>query len=383
MTTAQSPQPIAGSTLLRDAVAAGEVPGAVALVRQHGEVVLHDAYGFAAIEPEPIPMRPDTIFDLASLTKPLATTPVILRLVEEGALALDAPLDRYLPALAGTNLGAATIERLLTHTSGLPAHFPIYSRATSREDVLRVIADLPFSYQPGTRVEYSCLGFITLGLLAEHVTGTTLDRLADSMVFAPLGPHTTGYRLDFPAERFAWTERGTTYEKGTMEAMGEAYGRLRTDFHPGEVHDGNAHYAMGGVSGNAGLFGTAEDVGVLGQMWLDGGIFAGTRILQPETVAAAIIDRTLGLEEGRGLGWVINRPSEVFPRSVGSRLSRRTFGHTGFTGTSIWIDPEDDLVIVLLTNRVHPTVDDGMTNIRLRHRFHDAVATALKGRTGM
>lgn len=368
--------------LLRRAVEAGEVPGAVALVRQRGETVLHEAYGFAAMEPEPIAMRRDTIFDLASLTKPLAGAPVILRLIEDGTLALDATLERYLPELAGTDLGGASIERLLTHSSGLPAHFPLYSRARSREDVLRVIAELPFSSAPGTRVEYSCLGYITLGLLAEHLTGTPLDQLADALVFSPLGLTTTGYRLALPAERFAWTERGTGYEKGTMEAMGEAYNRLRTDFHPGEVHDGNAHYAMGGVSGNAGLFAGAEEVGTLGQMWLNGGQYEGTRILSPETVAAAIVDRTPDLEEGRGLGWVINRPSDAFPRSVGSRLSGRTFGHTGFTGTSIWVDPEDDLVIVLLTNRVHPTVDDGMTNIRLRHRFHDAVAEAMKAQAG-
>ena len=363
--------------LLRVAVADGMVPGAVALVRQGGRVMLHEAFGAAALEPRYIPMQRGTVFDLASLTKPLATTPVILRLVERGSLTLDEPIRRHLPELTGLPLGDTTVRRLLTHTSGLPAHFAVYVRAETRQDALRVIAELPFSSPPGTKVEYSCLGFITLGLLAERLTGLTLDRLARDEIFAPLGLSATGFLPNFPADRFAWTERGTQYEKGTMAEMGVSYNRLRRDFHPGEVHDGNAHYAMRGISGNAGLFGTAEEVGILGQMWLDGGSYAGARILAPETVAEAIADATPELEEGRGLGWVINRSSTTFPRSAGSKLSARTFGHTGFTGTSIWVDPTADLVVVLLTNRVHPTVDDGMACIELRHRFHDALVESL------
>jgi CubicO group peptidase (beta-lactamase class C family) len=152
----------------------------------------------------------------------------------------------------------------------------------------------------------------------------------------------------------------------------------RTEYVPGAVHDGNAYYGMNGVSGNAGLFGTASEVGVLGQMWLNGGEYQGVRILSREMVALATRNHTPGLDEARGLGWKINDPpSGEGPRSSGNLLSRRTFGHTGFTGTCIWIDPELDLVLVLLANGVHPRVPADSRVIAVRGRFHDAVVSSL------
>jgi N-acetylmuramoyl-L-alanine amidase len=227
-------------------------------------------------------------------------------------------------------------------------------------------------------VEYSCLNFIALGLAAESVTGKPLDHLANEILFAPLGLRNTAFRPELPPERFAWTERGNTDERRAVEKMGLQFSDWRTDFFPGQVHDGNAHYAMGGISGNAGLFSTAREVAILGEMWLNGGEYRGTRILSAALVAEATRDQTGSLNEARGLGWQLSRPgTEVF--SSARLLSPRAFGHTGFTGTAIWIDPDYDLAIVLLTNRIHPSIQDGDADreFQLRRSFVDAVVRGL------
>jgi CubicO group peptidase (beta-lactamase class C family) len=356
--------------------AAGAFPGAVALVRRHGEVLLHEAVGDAWVEPERRPMAPDTVFDLASLTKPLATTPVVLTLVERGLLDLDAPAGQYLPDLAGRD--ELTLRRLLTHTSGIRAWYPTYAMARTPVEVLRTISSLPLSAPPDTRVEYSCLGFIILGIVAERVAGAPLDRLAADLVFRPLGLREIGYRPGVPPHRYAATERGNDYEKGSVAGVRAQFDDWRTDYVPGAVHDGNAYYGMGGVSGNAGLFGTAADVAVLGQLWLNGGEYGGVRLLSPEMVALATSNLTPGLGDARGLGWKLKDPySGEGLRSYGSLLSDRTFGHTGFTGTCLWVDPNDELVVVLLTNSIHPHVPPDDRIIAARGRFHDAVVQAL------
>ncbi len=369
--------------VLAASVEQGDVPGAVAHVSWRGKPVFQGAFGWASVEPEPRPMRHDTIFDLASLTKPLAATPVILHLIETGAMALEDPIGRYLPELERRPIGKATISRLLTHTSGVAAHFRLYLHARDREAVVQAIGSLDLAYEPGTRVEYSCLGFILLGIAAERITGEWLDVLADRLVVRPLGLTDTGYRLDRPEERFAATERGNEYERGKTNGQECSFADWRTDYVPGGVHDGNAYYAMAGVSANAGLFGTAAEVARLGEMWLNGGELDGARILSPQTVVLATTNLTPGLNLARGLGWQIVTPGiteETGPWSSGTLFSPRTYGHTGFTGTSIWVDPEDEIVAVLLTNRVHPRIeDDGTRSIGVRHRFHNAVARALKG----
>lgn len=365
-----------------------EIPGAVALVRWHGTTVLHEAAGWAALEPERRAMQLDTIFDLASLTKPLATAPLVLQLVDRGTVSLDEPVCRYLPPMARFADGRVTVRQLLTHTSGLPAWSPLYVWARTHTDVLRTIAELEPADAPGTHVIYSCLGYIVLGLLVEHVTGRALDELAYRALFEPLGLRDTGYGSRVDAARCAWTERGNVYEQSSVAAANLTFQDWREGYMAGAVHDGNAWYAMGGISGNAGLFGTAHDVGMLGQMWLDRGSAGGTRVLHKETAMAATVDCTPGLNEARGLGWQINRPAHLSsvteaagPRSAGTQLSARAFGHTGFTGTSLWIDPELELVAVLLTNRVHPSASDSAPVMRLRGSWHDAVALALRNTT--
>jgi CubicO group peptidase (beta-lactamase class C family) len=368
------------SRILAEAVDRGDVPGAVACVLWQGECVLEEAAGWAELEPQRRPARLDTIFDLASLTKPLAATPVLLHLVERGDLDLERPIGSYLTELQGRPIGDATTAQLMTHTSGIPAHVKLYLHARDRDAVVRAIAALDLAHAPGTHVEYSCLGFILLGIAAERIMGERLDALAERVVFRPLGLRDTGYRLDRPAGRFAATERGNDYERG---GVGDGtFTDWRTDYVPGGVHDGNAFYAMGGVSANAGLFSTAAETALLGQMWLNGGELHGVRILSPNAVRRATTNLTPGLNLARGLGWQIVTPGisdETGPWSSGTYFSPRTYGHTGFTGTSIWIDPDDEIVAVLLTNRVHPRIDDdGTRSIALRHQFYNAVARALK-----
>ncbi len=371
--------------VVQSAVHEEEIPGAVALVRWHGRTVLHEAAGWAALEPERRTMKADTIFDLASLTKPLVTALLVLQLADRGTVSLDDPACRYLPPMARLADGRVTIRHLLTHTAGLPAWSPLYVWARTRADVLRTIAETDPAYDPGSGVIYSCLGYIVLGMLLEQVTGRALDDMAYQSLFEPLGLSDTGYGPRVDRARCAGTERGNVYEHTSVAAAGLDFHGWREDYFAGAVHDGNAWYAMGGISGNAGLFGTAHDVGDLGQMWLDRGRAGRTRVLQEQTATEAILDCTPGLNEARGLGWQINRPSyddtemtASGPRSAGTQFSARAFGHTGFTGTSIWIDPDLDLVAVLLTNRVHPTVGDSAPITKLRSSFHDAVATALR-----
>jgi CubicO group peptidase (beta-lactamase class C family) len=371
----------AASAVVSEAVERRDVPGAVALVRRRDETVLHVAFGATALTPAEIAMELDTVFDLASLTKPLATTPVVLALVERGLMDLDESIERFLPELAGSPLAALTLHRLLTHSSGLQAWHPTYTHGTTPVDVLRAITELPLVHAAATTVEYTCLGFILLGIIAERATGRSLDELAESLVFRPLGLTQTGYRPRFSLDRYAWTECGNEFERSRVEEAGLHFHNWRESFYPGSVNDGNAWYGLGGVSGNAGVFSTAADVGILGQMWLNGGTYRGARILSRELVGAATSNLTAELNLGRGLGWQIAgpyAPHEQEIRASGSILPPTAFGHTGFTGTSIWIDPEDELVVVLLTNRVHPEVGDVMTITALRHRFHDAVLSAIK-----
>jgi CubicO group peptidase (beta-lactamase class C family) len=382
---AGTPDFSAAHDVLRHAVNEQEVPGAVALVRLHGRTVYHEAFGWAAVVPERRPMAIDTIFDLASLTKPLATTPLVLQLVDQSALGLDDPLSQHVPMMTMFGGGQVTVRQLLTHTGGLPDWSPLYVWARTREDVLRAIATLEPASASGTRVIYSCPGYILLGLLVEQLTGHTLDELVAHSLVVPLSLTDSGYGPQIDAERCAWTERGNKYEEIMVAEAGLSFHRWRDDYVPGTVHDGNAWYALGGISGNAGLFGTAHDVGTVGQMWLNGGSVGSTRVLSKRLVQEATSDQTAALNEARGYGWQINRPSadsdEADGRSLssaGSELSARAFGHTGFTGTSLWIDPDLDLVAVLLTNRVHPTVSSRTVITELRRRFHDAVSLAVR-----
>lgn len=386
---------------LENEVGRGVVPGAVLAVGSSQEVFLIKAEGEAAVEPVRRPMREDAIFDLASVTKVVATATGILLLVERGLLSLDQSLVDFFPRWANTAKAGITVRHLLTHTSGLPGWHPLYAWGEGKARALETISELNLHARPGERVEYSCLGFIVLGHLIEEISGKRLDDFFAKEIADPLGMRSTCYLpLDNlpPKEhdRIVPTEKGNGYEAAKVRRAGQSFDGFRTEFHAGEVHDGNAWYALRGISGNAGLFGTAADLVRFGQMWLRALRGEGGQLISPVTAAVAVRDYTPGAYDSRGLGWqrqkvdfvaqgargevpgvqyvpAVERPA-VFGRSCGELLSDRSFGHTGFTGTSIWIDPELDLVVVLLTNRVHPAVGEGI--YRLRPLVHNAVAAA-------
>lgn len=386
--------------LLHTAVDAAQLAGAVALVRWHGDTVLHDAFGFAQRLPEERVMRRDTVFDLASLTKPLASAATALALVDRGRVSLDEEVTRYLPELRSARGAGVTFRRLLTHTSGLSGWRPLYTWGRTREAILKTIDDLGMSYRPGARFEYSDLGFIALGIALERVTDRRLDELVRNLVLEPCGLTEAGYLPRLPVDRFATTERGNVFERRMADWAGLPFDGWRQDYHPGQVNDGNAHYALQGVSGNAGLFASAADTAALGQMWLDGGMCGTEQVLSGAVVRLATTNQTPPDGAARGLGWAIGSTSPPShnelsradagffpptdspwgPRSSGELLSPLAFGHTGFTGTAMWVDPGSQLVAVLLTNATHPQVDLAKGVDRLRARFTNIIAAAVRCR---
>ncbi|HEY7032198.1 MAG TPA: serine hydrolase [Thermomicrobiales bacterium] len=352
----------------------GAYAGAVALITRDGDVHLHRATGLAVREPVAIPMAGETIFDLASLTKVVATLPSILRLVSGGALALDEPAGAALPefGLAGWKRGV-TIRRLLSHSAGLPAWLPLYLDRTGPKAYLEAIARVDPVAAPGEEVVYSDLGFMLLGEVIRRISGLDVARFAATEIFAPLGLRETTYTPS-PSHRprTAATERGNATEIAMCGERAGAFPRWRRDVIWGEVNDGNCFYGLAGISGHAGLFGTATDLARYGALWLQRGTWNGNRLFGEEIAAEATREQA----PGRGLGWRVV-PS-VPPAGIadpGVPLGRCAYGHTGFTGTSLWIEPARELIVVLLTNRLHPTARPEIEAIR--PAFHAAVAAAL------
>jgi uncharacterized protein YbbC (DUF1343 family)/CubicO group peptidase (beta-lactamase class C family) len=315
------------------AIAAKQVPGAVVLVGRNGKLAYAKAFGRRAIEPGEEPMTRETIFDMASLTKPVATATSVLILVEQGKIRLDDPITKYLPEFDNHGKNAITVEQLLRHRSGLIADNPIADYADGPEKAWERIAALEPIAQPGERFVYSDMNFIILGRLVEKVSGQPLDAFARSRIFEPLGLRETRFRPEADDPRIAPTEK----DEGKL---------LR-----GVVHDPRAR-ALGGVAGHAGLFSNADDVAVYARMLLDGGKGPdGQSILSPETVAKMIDHGETPRNQRRGLGWDM---ATSFSAPRGTRFGPRSFGHTGFTGTSLWIDPDSKMFVILLTSRLHP-----------------------------
>lgn len=330
------------------------VPGIVALIGDSDGMMEPYAVGWASLGPERVRITPQTIFDMASVTKVVTTTTAALQLLEEGIWRLDDPVSRFWPTFAK----GVTIRHLLTHTSGLPAWLPIYSHGEGPEFYKQFLERVPLDHEPGTRVVYSCLGFLVLGGLIEELTQQPFDRYCTERIFRPLEMSDSMFNPEgHLVARCAATE---------LSAQ-------RTLPLQGVVHDENAR-RRGGVAGNAGLFSTAYDMGRFCQAMLGGGTLDGARVLSGITVELATKDHTGHLNASRGLGWVVK--GQGTHSSAGDLFSAQAFGHTGFTGTSIWIDPTNDLFVVLLTNRVHPTRENN-SHITLRPLFHNAVAAAL------
>ncbi|MFO0767032.1 MAG: serine hydrolase [Nitrospiraceae bacterium] len=324
-------------------------------------------------------MTNDTVYDLASLTKVLATTTALLLLVQEEALHLETRLDAVLPELLGAQVGAVRIRHLLTHSSGLPGWRPFYERVAEREAaepgflgspaarlaVLDYIRNEGFIYDTGARSLYSDLGFMLLGMVVERLTGQSLDRFCEARIYRPAAVSPIGY---LPQQ---WSER-------SLFGIGRPMTIAPTELDPwrgrllcGEVHDENA-CALGGVAGHAGLFGTAGAVLAVSQLWMDG--YRGKPgLLEPQLVRQFVARQTVP-DSSWALGW----DTPTAPSSSGTKFSAGSFGHLGYTGTSLWVDPSRELEVVLLSNRVHPT----RRNERIREfrpKIHDLVCQELLG----
>ena len=352
-----------------------ELPGAVVLVARRGRVVWRKAYGARAVVPAREEMSVDTVFDLASLTKVVATATSVMILVERGKLRLADPVSRYIPELKGEGRERVTVEQLLTHRSGYAPDFDLSEQWEGHEAMLKRLYAEPLRSAPGARFVYSDINFITLGEIVERVSGEPLDTFARRNIFEPLGMTDTGFRRigsasGISVRRVAPTEsvRGMKSYLGGAGASDPSGARMLR----GEVHDPTSN-RMGGVAGHAGLFSTADDLAVFCQMMLNGGEYGGVRILSPLGVAEMTRPRQVTEDGGaRGLGWDVNTS---FSSNRGDIFPAGSFGHTGFTGTSLWIDPASETFVVFLSNRVHP---DGKGDVSpLRGRVANVVAGAV------
>jgi len=349
--------------LLDRAVADGAFPGGVVAVGLRDQVVVHP-FGELSVSSKAPAVNASTIYDIASLTKVVATTTSLMMLVQQRRLDMDMPLARLLPEWAAgaksdpdPNWRArVTVRMLMLHDAGLPGHRDFYKDAKGYDAVLARVMAEPLVHEPGKQVEYSDLGFILLGEIVQRVTGETLDAFAEQNIFGPLGMTETRFHPPKSLRaRIAPTENDAQFR-----------GRLVL----GEVHDENA-WAMGGVAGNAGLFSTAGDLAAFAQMILNGGVYAYHRILTRNTIQEFTARVKIG-DSAHAMGWDV--PTEN--SSAGHYFSLRGFGHTGFTGTSLWIDSERGLFVILLTNRVNPTRANGKIR-QVRPALHDAVLEAL------
>jgi CubicO group peptidase (beta-lactamase class C family) len=337
-------------------VRAGGYPGAAVVVGRRGAMVWQKGFGRISYGASGAPVNPTaTIYDLASLTKVVGTTTAVMLLYDEGRIVLDAPVREYLPEFSGGDKDLVTVRELLEHRSGLPADRDIWRAAHTPAEARDAVIDVPLVCHPGDCYIYSDLGAIVLGLVVERVTGLGLDVYLRERVFAPLGMTQTFFRpADSVRRRVAPTAR--TADGGQMVR--------------GVVHDENA-WALGGVAGHAGLFSTAGDLAVFAQMLLNGGVYDGVRIVSDSTVRL-FTTRAAG---SRALGWAMADGQW----GSGRYLSDGSFGHVGFTGTSLWIDPERELFVILLTNRVYkPRVRGSSKAIAdIRADLADAAAVAV------
>lgn len=374
--TAPAPQPVHQLTIAtaaqdaRFATAFAEVdswlaqkafPGAVLAVGQHGKLLALKAFGRLSVAPDAPPMRTDTIFDLASLTKVVGTTTAAAILYDRRKLDLDAPVVRYLPEFAGTpGHDAITVRHLLTHSSGLTPAGLLWQHASDRAGILRQVYATPVTEAPGTAYHYRDENMILMGEIVRRISGEPLDRFLRKHAFGPLGMKDTGFNP--PRSRLA------------RIAPTEQDDWLRHALVHGVVHDENA-FLMGGVSGHAGLFSTARDLATLAQLWLNKGVYRGKRLLRADTVR--LFETPQGMPPGsaRALGWDMPTPGGL----AGPLASPHALIHTGFTGTMLYIDPDRDAFIILLTNRVNPTRDNQLIG-KARPAIHAAVLAALDAR---
>jgi serine-type D-Ala-D-Ala carboxypeptidase len=363
------------SSMLAERISAGDFPSAVYIVAEGAAVAFEDALGHAVLEPERRAATLETIYDLASLTKPLVTGLLCARRIERGELDLDETIARHLPELDVDDKRAITLRQLLTHTSGLPGWLALYLlTGGERERTLQAIADQPLLSAPGSKVLYSDLGFILLGFLLERMSGTSLDSLAQREIFAPLNLRRTFFNPEAALRNeTAASETGNAYERETCgQEQAASYAGWREHLIWGEVHDGNAHF-LGDAAGHAGLFSTARETLKLARQFLAG----QTQLLAPETCALFHTNMTEGLEEPRSLAWQL---ASMKDSTAGPLLPPDSFGHLGFTGTSCWTAPAHERIFILLTNRTHAHATPFININTTRRRFHTLAWKALDER---
>jgi CubicO group peptidase (beta-lactamase class C family) len=340
-----------------EAIQEKKTPGGVLIVLRNGYIVYRSAFGLKATEPKPEAISIDTIYDMASLTKVVATNSMIMLLMQDGTLRLDDPVSRFIPEYTGGDKDETTLRHLLTHSSGLPPYkryFEQFPERNARQKIVADICETSLSAKPGEKFIYSDLGFILLGEIVERVTGIGLGEVAVQRLFQPLGMKDTMFT---PPEELRPRCAPTEKRNGKF---------LR-----GEVHDGNA-WVQDGVSGHAGLFSTADDLAVFCQMLLDNGRHERRVIFSPLTVKAMTTPQIDINGVTRGFGWDINT---LYSYVRGDLFSKESFGHTGWTGPSLWLSPREKCAIILLTNRNHP---DGKGDVkRLRAIISNIVASSI------
>ncbi|MFD2925196.1 serine hydrolase [Halobacillus naozhouensis] len=351
-------------SVMESMIADGVMPGAVTFVARRGHIVQREAYGKAVLYKddqgnkvdEPVAMQKDTIFDIASLSK-IFTTTAAMKLYEQGFFELDDPVAKYIPEFAQNGKENVTIKQLMTHTSGFKAWIPLYTIGDSKEERLQYVYQYPLANPPGTTYTYSDLNMITLASIIERISGQSLDTFVKENLTEPLNMTDTMYN---PPEQLKQRIAATEYQPWTGRGLVW-----------GEVHDENA-WSLGGVAGHAGVFSTAKDLAKLGHMFLNEGRYGNKQILEPETVELLIknqIPEFPGNEHGLGWelaqGWYMDALSEA-----------SSIGHTGYTGTSIVLNPNNETIAILLTNRVHPTRETVSTN-PARRQFARKVADAI------
>ncbi len=362
-------------SVLKNAIADGVFPAASAAVTQGEKLVVLNSFGHFTYEANSSPVPPATLFDLASVTKAVASTTMAMLLYERGLLELEAPVSGVVPEFLADTCGEpdsrrrdVTFRMLLAHSSGLPAYEKLFLKQQSREDLLRTAFTTSLSTDPGSHAEYSDIGFIILGAALDRIAGESLDAFCQREIFGPLGMVNTTFN---PPKKSRAKIPPTADERLGNESAAGAGPMPRSTFRQriiqGEVHDENAS-VLGGVAGHAGLFSNAEEMARFAHTLLQ----EGSPILRRETIALFTSRESVPAGTSRALGW--DTPSS--PSQSGKYFSPRSFGHLGYTGTSLWIDPDRRLSITLLTNRTWPDCTNQAIR-QVRPKFHDAVAEAL------
>ena len=365
------------SEFLQSRIDAKDFPSAVYLVAEKGEIILQNALGFAVIEPEKIEAKIDTIYDLASLTKPLITGLLCAKLIENGEINLTDKIAKYFDKFDTDEKREITIRNLLTHTSGFTAWKPFYLISDFAFQIPDLIAEIPLENSVNSKVVYSDLNFILSGFLIKKIYGKNLDEIARNEIFTKLNLQDTFFNPPEKLQkRIAASENGNEYEKQISIEQGCKIPNPKSQFRNrivwGEVHDGNAYF-MNGVAGHAGLFSTAEETFKIAQQFLAN----QTTLLKPETCKLFRTNFTRSLNEARSIAFQL---AETKDSTASKSLSKDSFGHLGFTGTSLWIEPETERIFILLTNRTHAKELPFVNINSVRRKFHELAVKILNSR---